>query len=169
MEEKNGENKNLREITKEVVNLLAKSNGKELDVIEAEKILNINKRRLCDLLNILEGIGVISKKNKSKIIWKSNMTNEAEADEAHENDEIDKLIHKVDHELEDLMESEIFQEYGWLTDDDISALFSSPGIFFLGPTDIPKEIESTVKINEDKDIKYRFHIKSESGIEANLK
>ena len=53
MEEKNGENKNLREITKEVVNLLAKSNGKELDVIEAEKILNINKRRLCDLLNIL--------------------------------------------------------------------------------------------------------------------
>lgn len=45
---------------------------KEVDLNEASKTLDVQKRRIYDITNVLEGIGLIEKTIKNKIRWKGN-------------------------------------------------------------------------------------------------
>jgi hypothetical protein len=50
--------------------LIQRDGNDTLDLNEAASILDVQKRRIYDITNVLEGIGLIEKKSKSKIVWK---------------------------------------------------------------------------------------------------
>ena len=60
----------LGELTKKFIKLIQDSNNKTVDLNEAAKKLNVQKRRIYDITNVLEGIGLIEKTVKNKIKWK---------------------------------------------------------------------------------------------------
>lgn len=60
----------LGELTKKFIQLIQSSASKEVDLNEAAKALDVQKRRIYDITNVLEGIGLIEKTIKNKIRWK---------------------------------------------------------------------------------------------------
>ncbi len=55
-------------LTKKFIRLLEKNNGK-VDLNSAAIHLNVQKRRIYDITNVLEGVGFIEKSNKNRICW----------------------------------------------------------------------------------------------------
>ncbi|KAK3088358.1 hypothetical protein FSP39_018109 [Pinctada imbricata] len=57
-------------LTKKFVGLLKTANDGVLDLNRAAEILEVQKRRIYDITNVLEGINLIAKKSKNNIQWK---------------------------------------------------------------------------------------------------
>ncbi len=72
--QKNRMDNSLGELTKRFIDLIQNSPTKEVDLNEASKILDVQKRRIYDITNVLEGIGLIEKTIKNKIRWKGNQS-----------------------------------------------------------------------------------------------
>ena len=60
----------LRLLTKRFVQLIAEAEDGVLDLNAAAEKLLVQKRRIYDITNVLEGIGLIEKKSKNNIQWK---------------------------------------------------------------------------------------------------
>jgi len=63
-------------LTTKFVNLLKASADGALDLNAAAVSLQVQKRRIYDITNVLEGIGVIEKKSKNNIRWSSEASGE---------------------------------------------------------------------------------------------
>ena len=59
----------LVELTKKFIDLLKEAPNQTLDLNEAVKTLDVQKRRIYDITNVLEGIGLICKVSKNNIRW----------------------------------------------------------------------------------------------------
>lgn len=57
-------------LTKKFTNLLEKSPNGVVDLNKASEQLGVQKRRIYDITNVLEGIGILEKKSKNNIQWK---------------------------------------------------------------------------------------------------
>lgn len=57
-------------LTKRFVDLLQESHEGVVDLNIASKRLEVQKRRIYDITNVLEGIGILEKKSKNNIQWK---------------------------------------------------------------------------------------------------
>ena len=57
-------------LTKKFVGLIRRSSSGVLDLNEAAELLSVQKRRIYDITNVLEGIGLIEKKSKNNIQWR---------------------------------------------------------------------------------------------------
>ena len=57
-------------ITKKFTNLIHSSSTGALDLNEAAVTLGVQKRRIYDITNVLEGIGLVEKRSKNVIAWK---------------------------------------------------------------------------------------------------
>lgn len=57
-------------LTKKFVQLIHDSPEGELDLNQAATMLKVQKRRIYDITNVLEGIGLIEKKSKNNIHWR---------------------------------------------------------------------------------------------------
>lgn len=57
-------------LTKKFVDLLQESPDGSVDLNIASAKLNVQKRRIYDITNVLEGIGILEKKSKNNIQWK---------------------------------------------------------------------------------------------------
>lgn len=57
-------------LTKKFIDLLETSPDGVVDLNIASAMLNVQKRRIYDITNVLEGIGVLEKKSKNNIQWK---------------------------------------------------------------------------------------------------
>ena len=57
-------------LTRKFVDLLKNAPDGNLDLNEAAVQLNVQKRRIYDITNVLEGIGLIEKKSKNNIHWR---------------------------------------------------------------------------------------------------
>lgn len=57
-------------LTKKFVDLLQNSSNGVVDLNVASSTLNVQKRRIYDITNVLEGIGILEKKSKNNIQWK---------------------------------------------------------------------------------------------------
>ena len=69
--------KSLGVLTIKFVSLLKESEGGILDLKVAADALNVRqKRRIYDITNVLEGIGLIEKRNKNCIVWKGAVEGE---------------------------------------------------------------------------------------------
>lgn len=61
---------NLGELTKKFIKFMWNSENKEIDLNKAAQALSVQKRRVYDITNVLEGMGLIEKTTKNKIGWK---------------------------------------------------------------------------------------------------
>lgn len=57
-------------LTKKFVSLLQNSTDGVVDLNIASAKLDVQKRRIYDITNVLEGIGILEKKSKNNIQWK---------------------------------------------------------------------------------------------------
>lgn len=57
-------------LTKKFVGLLEGSTNGVIDLNKASEKLGVQKRRIYDITNVLEGIGILEKKSKNNIQWK---------------------------------------------------------------------------------------------------
>lgn len=64
-------------LTKKFVNLVEAAPDGVLDLNKAADALAVQKRRIYDITNVLEGIGLIEKKLKNNIQWKGGSTSDA--------------------------------------------------------------------------------------------
>jgi predicted transcriptional regulator len=56
-------------LTIKFIDLLKNAPNQTLDLNDAMDVLNVQKRRIYDITNVLEGIGLISKECKNHIRW----------------------------------------------------------------------------------------------------
>eukprot|EP00039_Didymoeca_costata_P008443 m.112133 g.112133 ORF g.112133 m.112133 type:complete len:442 (-) comp14083_c0_seq5:262-1587(-) len=67
-------------LTKKFSDLLHRAPPEGLDLKKASEELNVQKRRIYDITNVLEGIGLIVKKSKNHICWKRAPNSDDEQD-----------------------------------------------------------------------------------------
>ncbi|XP_058803057.1 transcription factor E2F4-like isoform X1 [Phymastichus coffea] len=96
-------------LTKKFLNLVEDSHDGVVDLNVASEKLEVQKRRIYDITNVLEGIGILEKKSKNNIQWKGGCLPSNQSDildlrksvadlEAKEN-ALDRLIHSAQKEL----------------------------------------------------------------------
>jgi len=170
--------KSLGLLTSKFVTLLQEAEDGILDLKMAADILNVRqKRRIYDITNVLEGIGLIEKRNKNCIKWKGAVagenTQEASDRLAILQDEISRLDyheqmldrHKewAGQSMKNIKEDVSNYNLAYATHEDIAAVF--PGHTMLAiraPSGTQLEVpRPEVTVTGGK--KYQMHLKSESG------
>ncbi|KAM7502329.1 hypothetical protein LguiB_001233 [Lonicera macranthoides] len=122
-------------LTKKFINLIKHAEDGILDLNKAADTLEVQKRRIYDITNVLEGIGLIEKKLKNRIQWKGLETSRpGEVDESVgslqaevenlsiEERRLDEQIREMQERLRDLSEDENNQKWLFVTEEDIKAL-----------------------------------------------
>lgn len=122
-------------LTKKFINLIKHAEDGMLDLNRAAETLEVQKRRIYDITNVLEGIGLIEKKLKNRIRWKgldNSTPGEVDADASILQAEIDHLSmeeRRVDEQtrelrerLRELSENENNQKWLFVTEEDIKNL-----------------------------------------------
>lgn len=71
---KTRQDNSLGELTRKFIKLIQESENKSVDLNDAAKKLDVQKRRIYDITNVLEGIGLIEKTIKNKIRWKGTQS-----------------------------------------------------------------------------------------------
>jgi transcription factor E2F3 len=107
-----------------------------LDLNKAAETLEVQKRRIYDITNVLEGIDLIEKPFKNRILWKgvdacpgdedadvSVLQLQAEIENlALEEQALDNQIRQTEERLRDLSENEKNQKWLFVTEEDIKSL-----------------------------------------------
>ena len=155
----------LVELTKGFIALLATSGGMEVDLSDAEKTLQTTKRRLYDVANVLAGVGLVEKCGKSKVKWTGTMegitplSNDSSLAERERG--IDEMIEAVDKDIEDLNASEFFQNYAWVSYNDIMNLVEQDGVTLFALRGPPS---MTISVEEQEgDNTFKLHCRAPDG------
>ncbi|CAN1163345.1 Transcription factor E2FC [Linum perenne] len=119
-------------LTKKFVKLIQEAKDGTLDLNKTAEVLEVQKRRIYDITNVLEGIGLIEKTSKNHIRWKgsggsgttdySYVANrlKAEVDSLHSQEtRLDEAIRGAQERLRRLVEDENNQKYLFITEEDI--------------------------------------------------
>ncbi|PPD67750.1 hypothetical protein GOBAR_DD35372 [Gossypium barbadense] len=93
-------------LTKKFVNLMKHAEDGILDLNKAAETLEMQKRRIYDITNVLEGIGLIEKKFKNRIQWKGVG--------ASKPGETDGDVSVIQERFRDLSENDNNQKYNFL-------------------------------------------------------
>ncbi|KAF3784098.1 Transcription factor, partial [Nymphaea thermarum] len=122
-------------LTKKFVNLIKYAEDGSIDLNQAAETLEVQKRRIYDITNVLEGIGLIEKQLKNRIRWKGSdasrpgdMDSEAarlKAEVANlyfEDLALDEEIREMQDALRMLSDDPKNQRFLYVTQDDIKSL-----------------------------------------------
>jgi len=174
--------KSLGLLTIRFVNLLQEAEDGILDLKVAADTLNVRqKRRIYDITNVLEGIGLIEKRNKNCIKWKGAIAGE-NTQEASDRlcllqDEINRLEQHermldqhsawAQQSIRNILEDHENHQLAYATHQDICKVF--PGETLLAvqapsgtQLEVPRpEVVTTGMGTQSK--KYQVHLKSEEG------
>ncbi|TYI64826.1 hypothetical protein E1A91_D09G115700v1 [Gossypium mustelinum] len=109
---------NLGLLTRKFINLIKQAEDGILDLNKAADTLEVQKRRIYDITNVLEGIGLIEKKLKNRIQWKGL--------DVSRPGKIDENVTTLQAEVENLSIEErcLDEQIRWLfvTEEDIKSL-----------------------------------------------
>lgn len=125
-------------LTKKFVGLIAESPDGVLDLNWATEVLEVQKRRIYDITNVLEGVQLIRKKSKNNIQWLVGDVFEGSAgggekacalrkelgDLERAERSLDELIHSSSAQLKQLTEYKDNQRLGYVTYQDIRSIAS---------------------------------------------
>ncbi|KAM4736335.1 transcription factor E2F3-like [Anableps anableps] len=159
-------------LTKKFVDLLAQSSDGVLDLNLAAETLQVQKRRLYDITNVLEGIHLIKKKSKNNIQWmgcsllevegalsqRQSLTAEVSA-LGEEEQRLEQLIQRCSLDIRHMSELPGNQKYAYITYQDIKQLGSlrdQTVIVVKAPTDTKLEVP-------DPDESLSIHLSSTKG------
>lgn len=114
-------------LTKKFVELINESPDGTVDLNNASKQLNVQKRRIYDITNVLEGIGLVQKEHKNNIKWKPEHrlpdTNEATRKVNQERIRLlqkeNYLTHLLDQVKEVISNHIADSQYAYITQQDI--------------------------------------------------
>ncbi|XP_039052550.1 transcription factor E2FB-like [Hibiscus syriacus] len=122
-------------LTKKFINLIKQAEDGILDLNKAAGTLEVQKRRIYDITNVLEGIGLIEKKLKNRIQWKGlDVSRPGECDEnaatlqaqvedlSIEERRLDERIREMQGRLRDFSDDENNQEWFFVTEEDIKSI-----------------------------------------------
>ncbi|OIW05886.1 hypothetical protein TanjilG_23672 [Lupinus angustifolius] len=97
-------------LTKKFINLIRQAEDGILDLNNAADTLEVQKRRIYDITNVLEGIGLIEKKLKNRIQWKGlDVSRPGEAEDSFSSlqAEVENLTmeeHQLDEQIREMQE-----------------------------------------------------------------
>ncbi|XP_040917464.1 transcription factor E2F2 isoform X2 [Toxotes jaculatrix] len=125
-------------LTKKFVGLIAESPDGVLDLNWATEVLEVQKRRIYDITNVLEGVQLIRKKSKNNIQWlvgdvfeggagggeKTCALRKELGDLERAERSLDELIHSSTTQLKQLTEYKDNQRLGYVTYQDIRSIGS---------------------------------------------
>lgn len=176
--------KSLGLLTKKFVHLLECADDGVLDLkIAAEQLAVKQKRRIYDITNVLEGIGLIEKRSKNSIQWKgaqklnssvgdtqertSTLRRQVEVlkqSEAH----IDTLTSYVQKSLNNIIDDTHFQQYNYISGEDLLGCFNDHTMLAIkAPTGT--QLSAVVPDKEQEGGGYQMKLQSLNGpIEALL-
>ncbi|KAG0722020.1 Transcription factor E2F4 [Chionoecetes opilio] len=170
--------KSLGLLTSKFVSLLQEAEDGVLDIKSAADQLAVRqKRRIYDITNVLEGIGLIEKKSKNSIVWKGGgpgsntqeFTDRASMlkEEISELDQHEKMLdqHKqyVQQSIKNITEDLSNFKMAYVNHEDICNCFQGDTLLAIqAPSGTQLEVPVPQMLNGDKK-KYQIHLKSESG------
>ena len=130
-------------LTRKFVSLIKSSPDFTLDLNEAVKVLNVQKRRIYDITNVLEGIGYIEKILKNTIRWVgareddpkleedvSRLTEEFEELQEKERN-LDRCLEKAQENLLKMAKEQETLNYAYLTYKDLEKLENKDNFFII--------------------------------------
>mmetsp|Transcript_5428 Transcript_5428/g.16603 ORF Transcript_5428/g.16603 Transcript_5428/m.16603 type:complete len:296 (+) Transcript_5428:547-1434(+) len=166
-------------LTKKFVTLIQTAPDGSLDLNQAATQLNVQKRRIYDITNVLEGIGLIEKKSKNIIQWKGMGPNgandiERELDSMREqirvyaaNEQwLDNAIEQMQSSLRALAEDSANQEHAYVTHEDIRGIASFNAdtvIAIKAPSGTTLEVPDPDEGMEQGQRRYQIYLKSQAG------
>lgn len=121
-------------LTKKFIQLLYSSKDQQINMTHAADILQVAKRRIYDITNVLEGLGMISKWSVNSVKWiggnaddiLTSGVNDVDENKQNklENDEkqLDEEIERLNREIADLSSNEKNLENAYVTYEDIQNL-----------------------------------------------
>lgn len=123
--------------TKRFLDLLSQSADGVVDLNWASQVLDVQKRRIYDITNVLEGIQLISKKSKNNIQWLGHRVDAAlvsrhkelkreVCDLTEAEEQLDELISKCNLQLRLLTEDPQNKKLGYVRCQDLKKSFDSP-------------------------------------------
>ncbi|XP_074591517.1 transcription factor E2FA-like [Curcuma longa] len=166
-------------LTKKFINLLKHTQDGILDLNKAAEILKVQKRRIYDITNVLEGIGLIEKKLKNRICWKG--VDDFGPVEVHgdvsllqaeiekltfEERQLDDLISQMREKLREFTEEENNQKWLFVTEDDIKGLSCFQNVTLIAikaPHGTTLEVPDPDEAGEYLHRRYRIVLRSTMG------
>ncbi|KAL3985363.1 E2F/DP winged-helix DNA-binding domain family protein [Acanthocheilonema viteae] len=176
--------KSLGILTQRFVDLLQRARGGIVDLnVAAEELQVRQKRRIYDITNVLEGIGLIEKKSKNIINWKGGklrkhgsfpdtdpeeqkriLKRKAELEELEKEERIlDTHIKWMKQSLRNVSEYQRNMKLAYLTEEDILSVFEDSRVFAIqAPPGTFVEIGAPPRMR-DFDMQYNLRLKSTFG------
>ncbi|XVF05097.1 hypothetical protein REPUB_Repub05bG0142000 [Reevesia pubescens] len=166
-------------LTKKFINLIKQAEDGMLDLNKAADILEVQKRRIYDITNVLEGIGLIEKKLKNRIQWKGlDVSRPGEVDEnvatlqaevenlSIEEHRLDEQIREMQERLRDLSEDENNKKWLFVTEEDIKSLpcFQNETLIAIkAPHGTTLEVPDPDEVGDYPQRRYRIVLRSSMG------
>lgn len=164
-------------LTRKFVALIKTSPDLTIDLNDAVKILNVQKRRIYDITNVLEGIGYIEKKLKNTIKWvgvkEEDPSLEEELIKVRENLEelqgkekdLDKFLEQAQENLLKIAKEQETLNYAYLTYSDFANLENKENCFIIKA---PKgsTLEVPLQTNEetgDQEYPHQLYFSTKNG------
>jgi len=169
--------KSLGVLTIKFVTLLKESQGGILDLKVAADALNVRqKRRIYDITNVLEGIGLIEKRNKNCIVWKGAVEGE-DSEEASEKlkileyevellDKHEKMLDQqkfwAQQSIKNILDDTSNFHLSYVTNQDICKCFDGQTLLAIqAPNGTQLDFPHPETLGGNS--KYQIHLKSDSG------
>lgn len=158
-------------LTQKFTTLLEKSDDGVVDLNKASEALHVPKRRIYDITNVLEGIGILEKKSKNNIQWKKENRLIAAEDESKaklqlqllrdDEKKLDDLICLAENELRTLSNMDQ-RNYGYITYHDLRSIRSFRNKTVMA-IKAPPHSELDVPNKPDPRTGYDMHMRSNKG------
>ncbi|KAF9974136.1 Transcription factor e2f2 [Actinomortierella ambigua] len=167
-------------LTKQFIGLLKDENG-SLDLNKTAETLKVQKRRIYDITNVLEGIELIEK-SKNTVRWKptnnSSLTNNQDAlankqrmeklrqdhqRALEENAELLRLKAQADQSIRDTLTNPETRRYAYVTPSDLKSIDSLQGSMILA---VSTPYETYMQIDESADPSHPFVLNLEHQSKA---
>ncbi|KAK8958528.1 Transcription factor E2FA [Platanthera guangdongensis] len=165
-------------LTKKFINLLRQSENGLVDLNKAAEILKVKKRRIYDITNVLDGIGLIEKRRKNNFLWKGvEQLGPGEVDVAStlqvevenltlQERHLDASINKMKERIRELSEDENSSKWLYVTAEDINSLpcFQNQTLFAVqAPLGTTLEVPDPDEVGENSQRRYRMVLRSSMG------
>jgi hypothetical protein len=169
-------------LTKKFVELISSAQGGVLDLNTAADLLKVQKRRIYDITNVLEGIDMIEKRSKNNIKWKCGEVL-TDADKVNmeklkvevekmvgDERELDQRIEKAFNNVRELTSNADCLKLAFVTNDDVRELpqFKDQIILAIkAPRGTRMEVpEATESPNRPNQFSYQIYLKGDEPVDV---
>ncbi|XP_059344743.1 transcription factor E2F2 [Ammospiza nelsoni] len=160
-------------LTKKFIHLLNESPDGVVDLNRAAEVLEVQKRRIYDITNVLEGIQLIRKKSKNHIQWmgtgifedaamvaKQQVLHEELAELARTERMLDQLVQDCALQIQQLADNESNQRLAYVTYQDLRAISSFQEQTVIAVKAPP---ETQLEVPDFSQENFQLYLKSTNG------